>query len=151
LVGDHNIARCIPYKLEVVEGGQNGFDVSRRGGEQGDVLDIGVVLRHVGDEVVHIVAGLPPADTKTAAKVCNEGTDKCVCDKVASDSTVAGVVCCEHDLLPEKTKEDGRGHIPLDVEETAKSSEKKTVSDRLFGILGVATLVQAFVLELLVK
>ena len=114
-------------------------------------MNVGVVFGHVGDEMVNVVAGLPPADAEAAAKVCNEGTDKCVCDKVASDSTVAGVVCCEHDLLPEKTKEDGRSHVPLDVEETAKSSEKKTVSDRLFGILGVATLVQAFVLELLVK
>jgi hypothetical protein len=101
--------------------------------------------------MVDVVTGLPPADAETAAKVCDESANEGVGDKVAGNSTMAGVMCCEHDLLPEKTKEDGRCHVPLDVEETTEGGKEKTVSDRLFGILGVATLVQAFVLELLVK
>lgn len=99
LVGNQEIACGIPYKLEVVEGGQDGLHVGRRCGEQRDVLDIRVVLRHVGNEMVYVVAGFPPADTEAAAKVCDESTDERIGNEVSCDSAVTGVMCCEHDLL----------------------------------------------------
>jgi hypothetical protein len=52
---------------------------------------------------------------------------------------------------PEQTQEDGRGHVPLDVEEVPKGDEEGAVSYRLFGVLGVPALVEAFIFELLVE
>lgn len=55
--------------------------------------------RVVGDEVVDVVGGFPPADAEAAAEVCDKGCDEGVDREVCCDSAVCGVVGCEHDLL----------------------------------------------------
>lgn len=99
LVGNQEIACGIPYKLKVVEGGKDRLHVGRRCREERDVLDIRVVLRHVGNEMVHVVAGFPPADAEAAAKVCDESTNESIGNKVSCDSAVTSIMGCEHDLL----------------------------------------------------
>ena len=75
LVGDQQVAGAVPDELPVVEGGEDRFKVGWGGGEERDVLDVGVVLRHVGHQVVHVVRGFPPADAQAAAEVGDEGPD----------------------------------------------------------------------------
>jgi hypothetical protein len=99
LVRDYDFARGVPYEAKVVEGREDGLHVGGSDGEQGDVLNVWVVLRHVGDKMVNIVARLPPPDAKAAAEVRDECTDEGVGDEVSCDAAVAGIVCCEHDLL----------------------------------------------------
>jgi hypothetical protein len=96
---DHEVGGAVPGEGEVVERGEDGFHIRRGGGEERRVLDVGVVLGRVGDEVVHVVGRLPPADAEAAAKVGDEGPDDGVGDEFARDAHVAGVVGGEHDLL----------------------------------------------------
>jgi len=151
LVWHEQVASAVPNEAKVVEGREDRLHVCGGRGEQRDVLNIRVVFGEVGDEVVNVVRGLPPADTETAAEVGNEGADERVVDKVSCDATVAGIVCCKHDLLlqkplalcwmqktmktyPEQAKEHGRCDVPLDVEEVAKGSEEGEVTQGLPGI-----------------
>ena len=57
------------------------------------------MLGVVGDEVVDVVATLPPADGETAAEVGDEHADEGVGDEVVGDASMASVVRCEHDLV----------------------------------------------------
>jgi hypothetical protein len=55
--------------------------------------------RLVGDEVVDVVAALPPSDGQATAKVGDEDTNEGIDDEVVGDGTMASVVSCEHDLM----------------------------------------------------
>lgn len=102
LVREEDFARAVPGELKVlVESRDDALDVGRRGGEDGRVLDVWVVLGHVGDEVVDVVRRLPPADGQAAAEVGDEGADQSVDYEVTRYTAVAGVVRGEHDLLLE--------------------------------------------------
>lgn len=99
LVGYHHVASRIPNELEVVEGREDRLEVGRGDGEERDILDIRVMLGHVGDEVMYVVRGFPPSNAEAAAKVCDEGTNECVGNEIACDTSMTGIVRCEHDLL----------------------------------------------------
>ena len=62
LVGDEEVGDTVPDEAEVVEGTEDGFHVGGGCGEEWDVLEIGVVFGHIGDEMVDVVRGLPPSD-----------------------------------------------------------------------------------------
>jgi hypothetical protein len=49
--------------------------------------------------MVHVVRTLPPADGQATAEVGDECANQCIRNKVASDSSVASIMSCEHDLL----------------------------------------------------
>jgi hypothetical protein len=53
----------------------------------------------VGDEVVDVVAALPPSDGKAAAKVGNKHANKCVNDENMCYRSVAGIMGGKHDLM----------------------------------------------------
>jgi len=76
------------------------------------MLDIRIVLRCVRDNVMNIMISLPPAKAEATKEVRNDDTNSRINDKVVSDAHVAGIVGAEHQLMPEKTKEDGAGNIP---------------------------------------
>lgn len=80
--------------------------------EDRHVLDVRIVLRCVCDNVVHIMASLPPAEAEATDEVRNDDANNGVDDKVVSDAHVAGVVGGEDQLMPEKTKEDCAERIP---------------------------------------
>ena len=75
MVADGEVGKRVPDVGEVVVAGVDGFEKGGRGGEQRDVLDVGVVFRVVRYEVVDVVAGLPPADAEAAAEVGDEHAD----------------------------------------------------------------------------
>jgi len=99
LIWDREGGEFVKEVGEVVVGGVQGAEERRRGGEEGDVLDVRVVFGMVGDEVVDVVAAFPPANGEAAAEVGDEDADEGVGDKVVGDASVAGVVRGEHDLM----------------------------------------------------
>ena len=169
LVGDDDGGEGVEEVGEVVVRGVHVAQQGGAGGEEGDVLDVRVVFRVVRDEVVHVVAALPPADGETAAEVGDEGADEGVGDEVVGDAAVAGVVGREHDLVlwsgqirfrlhpdlgafyPETAEEEGGGHEPSGPEGDEEDGEERDIADGFFGVLGVAAVVEAFVLDPLVQ
>lgn len=75
-------------------------------GEERHVLDVRVVLGLVGDDVVHIVASLPPSQTQSSDPVGNNDADCGVDVEIVRDAHVAGIMGCEDKLLPEAPEEE---------------------------------------------
>jgi len=96
----------------------------RMGAVGGDVGAYGVV----GDEMMHVVTAFPPANRQAAAEVGDEHADQGVRDEFMGDAHVSGVVGGEHDLMPEQTEEDGRGHVPFAPQRCDEQSEEQRVS-----------------------
>ena len=163
------LGEFVPYVGEVVIRGVHVAQKRRGGGEEGDVLDIWVVFGGVCDEVVDVVAALPPADGEATAEVGDEHTDEGVGDEVVGDAAVTGVVGGEHDLVlfealdvgwmgwgvdglayPEKTEERGRGYVPSRAEGDEKDGEESGISNSFFCVLEVSAVVKAFILNPLV-
>ena len=55
--------------------------------------------RLIGNQVVDVVAALPPADGQAAAEIGDEHANQGVHHEIMRDGEVAGVVCGEHDLV----------------------------------------------------
>lgn len=53
----------------------------------------------VGDEMMDVMAALPPAEGKTAAEVGDEQADERVYGKDVGDGEVSGIMCGEHELV----------------------------------------------------
>ena len=86
-------------------------------GEEGHMLDVGVVGGGVGDDVVHVVVALPPAAAETAEEVGDQDADAAVDVEVVGDAHVAGVMDGEDELVPEEAQTDGGKSVPACVEE----------------------------------
>ncbi len=107
--------------------------------------------RVVGDEVVHVVAALPPADGQPATKVANEHGQQAVDLKAARDGEMRGIMRREHDLVPEQAQEEGRGHPPLMAQCHHGRGEQQRVPRELLAILEVGAVVEALVADALVQ
>ena len=100
---------------------------------------------------MHIVAGLPPADRQSTAEIANEDAYQRVVHNVVRDGAVPGIVCAEHDLLPEQTeKACGRDHVSA-TQARYEKGEQYAVAEHLLAILDEATVVEAFVTHALVQ
>ena len=99
MVLDDNVGSLVPDKGEFVKGAEDGLEVSRGCDEERDILKIGIVFGHVGDEVVDVVRALPPTNGQPAAEISHECSNQSVSHKVARNSTVSSIVCGKHDLL----------------------------------------------------
>lgn len=115
LVLNQEVGGSVPHKGEVVVRRAQGLEEGGAGGEERNVLNIGVVFlsllagcvnkerkmayRLVGDQVVDVVAALPPSHGQTAAEVGDEEADEGVEGEVVGDGSVSGVVSSEHDLV----------------------------------------------------
>lgn len=53
----------------------------------------------VCDEMMDVVAALPPPEGKATAEVGDEQTDERVHGKDVRDGEVAGIMCGEHELM----------------------------------------------------
>ncbi len=165
MVWDREGGEFVKEVGEVVVGGVQGAEEGRRGGEEGDVLDVRVVFGMVGDEVVDVVAAFPPANGEAAAEVGDEDADEGVGDKVVGDASVAGVVRSEHDLMllsvrwigsdrrwvrwpyPEKAKKGCGSHVPSRTKGDEEYREQRGISGCFFCILSIPAVVEAFVLD----
>lgn len=101
LVRNNQVGCLVPGEGEFVESAEGVSEVRWCCAEQRNVLKVGVVLRHVRYEMVHVVRALPPANRKSAAEIGDESANDCVNDKVARDSAMSSVMRGEHDLLLE--------------------------------------------------
>jgi len=83
-------------------------------GEEGQVLNVGIVLDRVGDNVVNVVSSLPPLGGDTVESVDEDTTDV-VSDGVRSYAVVTEVVADERKLLPEGAQEDATEKLHPEV------------------------------------
>ena len=88
-----------------------------RDGEEGHVLDVGVVLGAVRDDVVDIVVAFPPADGEAADEVGDEYTNAGIDVEVMCYAHVACIMDCEDELVPKEAEEDGGECEPLLLQE----------------------------------
>lgn len=54
---------------------------------------------HIRNEVVDVVAALPPANGQAAAEVGDKHADERVDDKDLGNGSMTGIMGCEHDLM----------------------------------------------------
>mmetsp|Transcript_24184 Transcript_24184/g.61999 ORF Transcript_24184/g.61999 Transcript_24184/m.61999 type:complete len:352 (-) Transcript_24184:167-1222(-) len=117
--------------------------------EHGQVLDVGVVVRAVGHDMVHVVRVLPPADADAVAKVASEEANGVVPLSHVGDAGVPGVMPQESGLLPERRDKDGgRKHIVLERKVDAQADEGRHQCTPA-GVEGVVGVVQPRLVELL--
>lgn len=104
LVGHQRLTGLVPDEGEavVICGGDRAGEGSA--GCAGTVLDVGVMLGVVGDEVVDVVTALPPADGEAAAKVRDEDPNQGVNEEVSGYGAMVGIVCREYDLVLPKSE-----------------------------------------------
>ena len=53
----------------------------------------------IGDEMVDVVTTLPPSNRQATAEISNEHANQRIRDEVVCDSTMSGIVGCEHNLV----------------------------------------------------
>ena len=53
----------------------------------------------ISDQVVDVVAALPPPDRKTTTKISHEHSDEGIKNEVVSDAKMTSVMGYEHDLM----------------------------------------------------
>jgi hypothetical protein len=107
--------------------------------------------RVVGDEMVDVVAALPPADGQAAAKVGDEHGDQAVDLELAGDGTVRGVVGGEHDLVPEEPEEECRRHVPAVPQGHDACRKEDHVAGHLLAVREVRAIVKALIVDSLVQ
>lgn len=111
--------------------------------KEGDILNIRVVLRGVRDDVVDIVATLPPTEGKSSAEIGNEGSNERVDDKVVGDAHVAGVVGGEGQLMPETAHEQCRELEILVPEKYERERKEREVPAAFPGVGPVVALIKS--------
>lgn len=75
-----------------------------RNGKEGHVLDIRVVLRSIGHNVVNIVVVFPPSNRKSADEIRDKNSNKRIYLVVVCDANVSGVVGSEYQLVPHEAE-----------------------------------------------
>lgn len=85
-------------------------------GEEGHVLNVRVMFRGVGDNVVDIVVALPPAKAEAAEKVGDDDSNNGVEGEGVCYSHMAGVVGGEDKLVPEHAEEESARAVPAPLE-----------------------------------
>lgn len=103
------------------------------------------------DEMVNIVAPLPPPHGQAAAEIGNEDGDQAVDGEVAGDGAMTGIVRAEHDLLPEEAEEEGRSHVPPMVQGEHGGGKERRVADHLLAVLDIRAVVEALIVDPLVQ
>ena len=100
---------------------------------------------------MNVVAALPPSNRETAAEVCNEDADQGVLCDIFRNAAMSSIMGCEHDLMPEETKEACRDEVPLHPQCGNEQCKQCRVSHHLLAIFDVAALIKSFVLHPLVQ
>ncbi|RUS14935.1 hypothetical protein BC937DRAFT_93142 [Endogone sp. FLAS-F59071] len=82
-----------------------------RKGEEGQVLNVGVILHVVRNNVMNVMAFLPPTDAQTSHEIAEEGPDEGVQLADMRDPVVPGIMGRKGDLVPEACEEDGSKEV----------------------------------------
>ena len=53
----------------------------------------------IGDQMMNVMAALPPADGQTATEVGDEDANESICDEIMGNASMPGIVGSEHDLM----------------------------------------------------
>lgn len=107
IVSHNSIIKCAFERLEEAMG-----DCEER-----HMLNIWIVLRRVGHDVVNVVVALPPPETEAAQEVCDDDPDDSIGCEVVCDAHVTRIVCSEHQLVPEKSQEERATTVPAKVQQ----------------------------------
>ena len=147
LVLDGKFGEAVEDEGEIVVGRTYRLEEGGTSAEERDILDVGVVMGIIGDEVMDVVTALPPADGKAAAEVSDEDANEGIGGEILGNATMTGVVGGEHYLMPEETKEEGGGFVPAMVEGGDEEGEQRQVPTDLLEIFSVVAFVEAFILD----
>ena len=60
---------------------------------------IGMAYWVIGDEMMDIVAALPPSNRQTTAEIGNEHANQRIRNEVMCDTQMAGIMSCKHNLV----------------------------------------------------
>ena len=119
--------------------------------------------------MMDVVAALPPSDRKTTAEVRHEHSDEGISDETVGDTKMTSIMSHEHDLMlfqlisrsrekalvcmtyPENAEKGGRHHIPLRVKCKKEQAEQDRESNGIPAISYVRAVVEAFILDSLMK
>lgn len=83
-----------------------------RQGGGGHEFDIWVVLGRIGHDMVDVAAAFPPAQTESPEEVSDENANAGINLEVVCNSHVAGIMGCEHELVPEAAeKQAGKSKV----------------------------------------
>ena len=135
----------------VVVGAVNAVEELRGQGEERHQLDVGVVLGRVCDDVVHVVAAFPPAQTQASDEVCDDYSNGGVDLVVVRDGVVAGVVGGEDQLVPEAAQEDGGDAKVGVVQEEKEEAEEHGIAERLDRVRRVVAVIKPLGTDALAK
>ena len=80
-------------------------------GENGHVLDIGIMLGVIRYEVVDVVIVTPPQERQTANVGRHDDADQSIKPVYVCDARVSSIMSCECHLVPKGTERDGRDHV----------------------------------------
>lgn len=151
LKGDEELGKNIVLHDTVVVGGPQVSEETVRDGEKGQVFDIRIVLRAVGDDMVNVVVALPPAQTQATDEVGNDDTDNTVDVEMVRNTHVPSVVGREDQLMPEGPKTEGAWYVPTPSQKQKHSAEEEGIAEALNGIGEVVTVIESFSLDALVE
>lgn len=127
-----------------VVGALQAFEETVRDGEERHMFDIWIVLRGIGDNVVHIVVSFPPADAQAAKEVRDQDSDAGVYVERVRYTHVTGIMGGEDELVPGEAERKRGESVVAGAEEQDEEHEKKGVATE-FGEIGcVWTVVEPF-------
>ena len=106
LVLDDELGHVVVRQDAVVVGRVQTAEEAMGDGEEGHEFDVGVMFGGVGDDVVDVVAPLPPAQTEAAEKVGDDDADDGVDGEIMGDAHMAGIMGGEDQLMPEDAEEE---------------------------------------------
>ena len=151
LEGDEEFGSHVVLHDTVVVGGPQVGEETVRDGEEGQMFDIRIVLGAVGDDVVHVMVALPPAQTQTTDEVGNDYTNDSVDVEMVRDTHVTRVVSSKDQLMPEGAKTEGARNVPTPFQKQKTAGEEEGIAEPLDGISNVVAVIESFDLDALMK
>lgn len=96
--------------------------------EDGNVLNVWIVLWVVRDQVMDIVVELPPTGAQAAHVRCNEHCDSRVRREVVCNAHVASIMDGEGELMPDAGEWNRARDIPTRVQSVEEERDERPVS-----------------------
>jgi hypothetical protein len=88
-----------------------------RYGKDRHVLNVRIMFRRIGHNVMDIMIALPPSQAKTPKIVCNNNPNYRIDVEVVRYTHMSRIMGSEHKLVPKKAQEEARCAVPTKAEE----------------------------------